>query len=186
MQKRRWVLVRGFSLLEAIFAIAILVAALIPLTTLMTTTNRGVKVTRDHLIASNLAEMAFEQVYQAATEDQQGSFDRAVATYASIGGGSASGCPGAPISALVQAPGDTLMPSDGDAALDPNTGEPDYVSLYKRYSYTMDVRVANAPTVTADNGQPTLAHVDIKVYWKDLEGNCQSVALSDFVPRRRF
>lgn len=187
MRSRFKVGARAFSLLEVIFAFAILVAALIPLTDLMTTTNRGVKVTRDHLVASNLAEMAFEQVYQAATEDRQGSFDRAATGFSTPNGATAaSGCPGVSISNLVQASGDTLMPADGDPTLDPASGDPDYVSLYKRYSYTLDIRVSTSNNVTTADGQPTMMHVEVRVYWKDLEGNCQSVGLSNYVARRQY
>lgn len=178
---------RGVSLLEAIFALAILLAALIPLTDLMTTTNRGVKVTRDHLVASTLAEMAFEQVYQAATEDSQGSFDRAASGFSTPNGATApNGCPGAPVSNLAQGSGESIMPADGDPKLDPASGDPSYVSLYKRYSYTMDIRVSTANSVTTADGQPTMAHVEVRVYWKDIEGNCQSTGLSNYIARRRY
>ena len=187
MQKRNPGSSAGFSLLEVIFAIAILVAAMIPLTNLMTTTNRGAKLTRDHLIASTLAEMAIEQFHAAATEDAQASFDRAVTAYSTPDGASgASGCPGVPISALAQKTGDTIMPADGDATLDPAVGEPDYVSLYQRYSYSMSIKASGAPSVTTTDGRSALARVDVRVYWKDIEGNCQSVGLSDFVARRDF
>jgi hypothetical protein len=180
---RRW----GFSVLEIVFAIAILAAAMIPLLTLVSTTNRGTKVTRDHLIAGNLAELAFEQVYQAATEDSQLAFDKALGTFNTPGGSTGpGGCPGVPISTLGTQLGETLMPSNGDPALDPATGDPDYVSLYQRYSYTMTTRASENASVTTTDSRPTLARVDIRVYWKDIAGNCQWVDLAGYIPRRRY
>ena len=177
----------GFSLLEVVFAVAIIAAAIIPLTDLMTTTSHGSAVTRDHLIASNLAELAFEQVYEAATADSQASFDQAVATFntpaGSVGPG---GCPGVPVSDLAKKPGDTIMPGDGDPKLDPATGDPEYKLLYQRYSYTMTTQASASANDTTTDAKSTLARVDVKVYWKDLQGNCQSVALSSYVPRRRY
>lgn len=181
----------GISLIEMLLAFAILVLTLVPLLELMIGTTKGTKLTRDYLIGYNLAQLAFEQVMHAATTDAKDAFDTVVTQFRKPAGAAGpSGCPGVSISELAIAP-EVLLPDDGNAKFNPQTGDPDYVNLYKRYSYTMDITPAPASADTVVSGQgadakAALARVDIKVFWKDLQGNCTSLNFSDYIVRRRF
>lgn len=181
----------GISLIEMLLAFAILVLTLVPMLELMIGTTKGTKLTRDYLVGYNLAQMAFEQVMHAATVDAQGAFDAVVTQFNKPAGAAGpGGCPGVSISELAIAP-DVLMPDDGNPQFNPGSGDPDYVNLYKKYSYAMTITPApaNADTVVAGQGadaKATLARVDIKVFWKDGQGNCTSLNFSDYIVRRRF
>lgn len=174
-----------------LLAFAILVLTLVPLLELMIGTTKGTKITRDYLIAYNLAQMAFEQVMHAATVDSAGAFDTVVSQFHKPPGAPGpSGCPGISISELAQAP-EVLLPDDGNAAFHVGTGDPDYVNLFKKYSYGMTITPApaSADTVVSGSGsgaRAQLARVDIKVFWKDHQGNCTSLNFSDYIVRRRF
>ena len=177
----------GISLIEMLLAFAILVLTLVPLLELMIGTTKGTKITRDYLIGYNLAQLAFEQVMHAATVDAQGSFDSVVTQFSRPAGGAGpSGCPGVSISEL--APGGALLPDDGNPAFNPTSGDPDYVNLYRRYTYTLTITPApaSADTVVAPGGKAMLARVDIQVFWKDHQGNCTNLKFSDYIARRRF
>lgn len=173
-----------------LLAFAILVLTLVPMLELMIGTTKGTKITRDYLIGYNLAQLAFEQVTHAATLDSTTAFDTAVQQFNKPPGANGpSGCLGVSISELAIAP-DVLFPDDGNPKFNPATGDPDYVNLFKKYSYSMEIKPAtNADTVvsgTGTNQQAQLARVDIKIYWKDHQGVCTSVNFSDYIVRRRF
>lgn len=180
----------AISLVEMLLAFAILVLTLVPMLELMIGTTKGTKLTRDYLIGYNLAQLAFEQVMHAATVDSKDAFDTVVAQFRKPGGANGpSGCPGVSISELAVAP-EVLLPDDGNAQFNPASGDQDYVNLYKRYSYTMDITPSQGTdTVVAGQGADAKAQmmrVDIKVFWKDLQGNCTSLNFSDYIVRRRF
>lgn len=172
-----------------LLAVVILLVTLVPLIELMTTTTKGTKLTRDHLVAYNLAQMAFEQVVHHSTldnanrlEDVAQKFNRAETQTAP------NGCPGVSIANLSNGPADIIMPEDNDPKLNFQTGDPDFVTLFKLYSYSMKITLAaaGADTVITPDSKVALARVDIKVYWKNNVGQCQSIRYSDYFARRKY
>lgn len=187
---------RAFSLVEMLLAFAILVLTLVPMLELMTTTTRGTKITRDYLIGYNLAQMVFENVMNAATVDAKDAFDNVVTQFnrPGAGNGGPNGCPGASITELARGnvPGDpapgVLIADDGNAAFSPTGGEAHFRELFTRYSYTCTITPspASADTVTGADSKPTLARVDIEVFWRDQLNQCTSIKFSDYIAKRRF
>jgi hypothetical protein len=171
-----------------LLAFAVLVVCLIPLIETMTTTTRGTKVTRDYLIGYNLAQMVFETVMHAATVDATTTFESLAGQLSKPDTTTApNGCKGVSISELSSG-GKPLFPADGLPQFDPATGDPDYVNLYKRYSYSLKFTPSppGADTVVAQGGAAQLARVDVVVYWKDHQGQCTNIRFSDFISRRKF
>lgn len=181
-----------------LLAFAILVITLVPMLELMIGTTKGTKITRDYLIAYNLAQLAFEQVMHAATVDAKDSFDTVVTRFSRPESATGpSGCPGVPVTELAVAasvpgqPPAVLFPDDGNTAFNTTSGDPDFLNLFRRYTYTMVIvpAPASADTVVSGTGadaKATLARVDIKVFWKDHQGNCTSLKFSDYIARRKF
>lgn len=178
----------GITVLEMLMAFTILVLTLLPLIELMTTTTKGTQLTRDYLVAYNLASMIFEQVVNHSSLDNAGSFDAVAARFNPSATGTApNGCPGAALSTLSATPDDQLLPDDGDPTLNLETGHPSFVNLYKRYSYSVTIQPATgADTVVTPEAKAALARVDVKVHWKGFQGQNQTVRYSDFIARRKF
>lgn len=171
---------RAISLIEMLIAFAILVLTLVPLLELMTTTTKGTRLTRDYLIGYNLAQLVFENVMHAATVNPTDAFDKVLqAKFITASP--------APVTKLAEGETDGLLPTDGKPEFDPASGDPDYVALYKRYTYTCTITQApaSADTVVA-NGHATLMRVDIEVFWNDGQNHTSSVKFSDYVARRQF
>lgn len=181
----------GLSLVEVLLASSIFVLAMIPLIELLTTTSRGTKLTADHLIAQNLAQMAFEQVASHATLDNADSFDEAMQLFNRTGNQSApNGCPGVAIHDLA-GPGEVLMPQDGKPELDMSSTQVPLGRAMSRFSASIAIapasQAASAVTTTGPNGpRATLARVDVEVHWKNERGECRSIKLSDYVVRRKY
>lgn len=176
----------ALSLIETVLALAILVGALVPLTDLMVGTRRGAHITQDHVVALNLAQLVVERVTAAADADSEDAFDRLPALGTPAGSVAPNGCPGQSISGLAR-PGESLMPADGEADFDPATGAADWKDIFARFSFTAAIRPATdkAREVLRADGKPTLARVDVSVFWKDPQDLPQSVDLSSYVSRRR-
>lgn len=171
-----------------LLAFTILVVCLLPLVELMTTTTRGTKITRDYLIAYNLAQMVFEHVMHEATANATDAFDQVEARMKKSGGTGPQGCAGGgvSISELALSPRQ-LFPDDGLPEFNATTGQQNYVDLFKRYSYTLDIKPAQgADTVIGADSKAQLARVDIKVFWIDHQNKCTNLTFSDYIVRRRF
>jgi hypothetical protein len=182
----------GISLMEMLLAFAVLVVCLIPLIEVMITTTKGVKLTRDYLIGYNMAQLAFEQVMHVATLRSDVDFTQLATQYdrrPTGSGPSPNGCPGVSVSALSTSATDIILPDDGVAEFNPQSGEKDFTNLFTRYSYTMSIAPAppSADTVVSPaDSKAALARVDVKVFWKNPQGECQAVAFSDYISRRKF
>lgn len=178
-------------MVEVLLASAIFVVALIPLIELLTTTSRGTRLTADHLIAQNLAQMAFEQVASHSTLDNADSFDEAIQLFNQTGGQTAAnGCPGVAIPDLA-GPGGVLLPQDGKPELDLASNQSPLGRAMGRFSASIQIAAAStgasAVTTQGPSGpRATLARVDVEVHWKNERGECRSIRLSDYVVRRKF
>lgn len=170
----------GISLIEMLLAFTILVVCLVPLIELMTGTTRGTKITRDYLIAYNLAQMVFEHVMHEATANATDAFDQVVARMQKTTKSS--------IADLALAPRQ-LFPDDGLPEFNPQTGDQNFVDLFKRYKYTCAIVLAPASADTvlsAADSKTQLARVDIKVFWFDHQNKETNLSFSDYIVRRRF
>ena len=178
----------GMSVLEILIAFAVLVISIIPLLELMTTTTRGTKLTRDYLVAYNLAQMAFEQVVNHSTLDKTDSFDQVVTIFnTSASQRGPNGCSGVPVSELATSPADPILPGDGLPEFNFETGDPSFSELFKRFSYTLAIQPASGDdTVVSTSSQVNLARVDVNVFWKNLKGECRSLKYAGYITRRRY
>jgi hypothetical protein len=179
----------GVTFLEILLALFILLLSIVPLYELLVTTTRATKLTREYLVAHNLAQLAFEQVSYYSTIDNAASFDKVVGLFTEAEAQKApNGCPGVPVTNLSTSPSDTILPDDGVKDFNFQTGDPDFVSLFSKFSYSLVVTQAasTADTVVTTDSKASLARVDVKVFWKDERGQCQSLAYSDFISRRRY
>ncbi len=178
----------GFSMVEVMLGAVILVILLVPVITVMQSSTRSSALSRDHLVAEHLARSIYEYVAFWGSTDPNESFEEAESIFevADTLTCPINGLKGKSVTELSTQTGDILMPDDGQPRYDLGGNSGDYANLFKKFSYSLDITKSTQDSVVATDSKATLFRIDIKVYWKDANGQNKEVQFSNYLAKRKY